>query len=105
MAKRVFKDQKIRQIVKNISDDFRFSSEMDSYALLFYKAESEGQVSGGDIEKMLEYVTTGLKELENNIEWRQQFMNENTGFEEIKMLENLRTIEEEYVALKAFLEK
>lgn len=103
MAKRLFKNARIKQIVHNIAEDFRFSGEVDSYALLFYKADSEGGVSGGDIDKMLEYVTTGLGELKDNIAWREQFMNENQGFDEIKMLENLRVIEEEYLELQAFL--
>lgn len=105
MAKRVLKDERIRQIVKNIAEDFRFSGEADGFALLFYRADTEGVVRGKDIDEMLEYVTTGLAELKNNIAWRQEFMSENAGFDEIKMLENLKTIEEEYIELKAFLLK
>jgi hypothetical protein len=105
MAKRVFKDENIKNIVHNIAEDFRFSGEADGYALLFYRADTEGMVRGNDITEMLEYVTTGLTELQNNISWRQEFLSENAGFDEMKMLSNLKTIEEEYLALKSFLEK
>ncbi len=105
MAKRVFKDERIKQIVKNIADDFRFSGEADNYALLFYKADSEGVVRGKEIDEMLEYVSTGLDELKDTIAWRQEFLSDNAGFDEIKMLENLKNIEDEYRELKAYLEK
>ncbi|MEA1919652.1 MAG: hypothetical protein U9N52_07425 [Campylobacterota bacterium] len=105
MAKRVFKDESIKTIVHNIAEDFRFSGEADGYALLFYRADTEGMVKGKDIDEMLEYVTTGLIELKNNISWRQEFLSENAGFDEMKMLNNLKTIEEEYITLKTFLEK
>ena len=52
-----------------------------------------------------EYVTTGLEELERNISWREEFLRENAGIDEIKMLQNMKTIEEEYIELKKFLEK
>ena len=105
MAKRLFKNERIKQIVHNIAEDFRFSGEVDEYALLFYKADTEGGISGADIAKMLEYVTTGLSELKDNIAWREEFLSENAGFDEMKMLENLKTIEEEYIELKSFLGK
>lgn len=105
MAKREFKNKRIVEIINNIAQDFRFSAEMGEYALLFYKAQSDGMVSGSDIKKMLEYVTTGLEELAKNIEWREQFLQENQSFDEIKMLENLRVIEEEYIELRDFLKK
>lgn len=105
MAKREFKNKRIKEIIKNISEDFRYSGEMGDYALLFYKANTAGLVSGADIDKMLEYVTTGLIELEKDIGWRQDFLRDNQGIDEIKMLQNLKTIEEEYKELKKFLEK
>lgn len=105
MAKREFKNKRIKEIVKNIADDFRYSKEMDEYALLFYKADGDGMVSGTQIQKMLEYVTTGLDELSKNIEWREEFLKENAGIDEIKMLQNMKTIEEEYIELKEFLKK
>jgi hypothetical protein len=78
---------------------------MGEYALLFYKADTTGSINGAEIEKMLEYVTTGLEELERNISWREEFLRENAGVDEIKMLQNMKTIEEEYIELKKFLEK
>ncbi len=105
MAKRIIKDERIKTIIKNIAEDFRFSQEMGDYALLFYKADSEGVISGKAIDEMIEYVETGLEELKSNIEWRQQFLSENGEIGEMKMLENLKTIEEEYIDLLKFLKK
>ena len=105
MAKRVIKDERIKQIIHNIAEDFRFSGEADGFALLFYRVDSEGVIRGKDIDDMLEYVTTGLSELQNNITWREEFISENRGYDEIKMLENLKTIEDEYIELQNFLVK
>lgn len=105
MAKREFKNKRIKQIINNIAQDFRYSQEMGEYALLFYKADSQGSISGSEIDQMLEYVTTGLEELSKNIAWRQEFLQENQGIDEIKMLTNMKTIEEEYIALRDFLKK
>ena len=98
-----FKSQSSLLEIKNIADDFRYSQEMDEYALLFYKADADGMISGGQIDKMLEYVTTGLEELSKNIEWREEFLKDNAGIDEMKMLDNMKTIEEEYTELKEFL--
>jgi len=103
MAKRIIKTDRIKQIVKNIADDFRFSQEMDEYALLFYAVDESKELHGAQIESMKEYVSTGLKELKDNISWRQEFLSENGGIDEMKMLDNLKTIEEEYIDLLAFL--
>lgn len=105
MAKREFKNKKLKQIIKNIAEDFRYSREVGDYALLFYKADASGAISGAEIDQMLEYVTTGLSELTKNIEWREEFLKENAGVDEIKMLQNMKIIEEEYIALKEFLTK
>jgi hypothetical protein len=103
MAKRIIKDERIKEIIKNIAEDFRFSQDMSEYALLFYKANSDNVLRGNEIDQMLEYVTTGLKELQNNISWRQEFLSENAGIDEMKMLDNLKTIEDEYLELVKFL--
>ncbi|DAB28981.1 MAG TPA: hypothetical protein CFH84_12020 [Sulfurimonas sp. UBA12504] len=105
MAKREFKNKRIKVIVKNIADDFRYSQDMGEYALLFYKADGDGMISGAQIDKMLEYVTTGLEELSKNIEWREEFLKDNAGIDEIKMLTNMKIIEEEYIELRNFLTK
>lgn len=105
MAKREFKNKRIKQIIKNIAEDFRYSNEMGEYALLFYSADSNGIINGAEIDQMLEYVTTGLDELSKNIEWREEFLKENAGVDELKMLQNMKTIEEEYIALRDFLKK
>ena len=56
MAKRVIKDERSKTIVRNIAEDFRFSHETGDYALLFYKADTEGIIRGADIDSMIEYL-------------------------------------------------
>ncbi len=103
MAKRVIKDERIKSIVRNIAEDFRFSHETGDYALLFYRADTDGVIRGADIDVMIEYLSTGLAELQENIEWRREFLSENPGIDEMRMLENLGVIEKEYIDLLAFL--
>ncbi len=105
MAKRIIKSDRIKQIINNIAEDFRFSSEMGDYALLFYKAETQGVITGKEIDDMIEYVTTGLEELGNDISWRQEYLAENPGTDEVRMLDTMKTIEEEYRDLLEFLKK
>lgn len=105
MSKRVIKGERIKAIVHNIAEDFRFSGEMGDYPLLFYKADTEGVLRGAEIDQMVEYLTTGLAELQDNIQWRREFMAENPGIDEIRMLESLSVIEKEYIELLEFLRK
>ncbi|MEA1917153.1 MAG: hypothetical protein U9N42_06455 [Campylobacterota bacterium] len=103
MSKRIINSERITQIINNIAQDFRFSNELGEYALLFYKADSEKVVKGADIDKMIEYIETGLEELENAINFKQEYLSENPNMDEISMLNNMKTIEEEYVELLKFL--
>ena len=103
MAKRVIKDERSKTIVRNIAEDFRFSHETGDYALLFYKADTEGIIRGADIDSMIEYLSTGLSELQDNIQWRREFLSDNPGMDEMRMLENLSVIEKEYLELLEFL--
>lgn len=103
MAKRLIKDERIKTIIHNISEDFRFSHETGDYALLFYKVDTEGVIRGADIETMIEYLSTGLSELQENMQWRRDFLSENPGVDEMRMLENLGVIEKEYIDLLEFL--
>lgn len=103
MSKRVIKGERIKAIIHNIAEDFRFSGEMGDYPLLFYKADTEGVLRGAEIDQMKEYLTTGLKELQDNIQWRREFLSENPGIDEIRMLESLSVIEKEYIELLEFL--
>ena len=105
MAKRIIKDDRIKEIIKNISQDFRHSNELDDYALLFYKYENDDTIRGNDIDKMIEYCTTGLTELHKDLAWRQQYLGENPQMKETQLLENMFTIEQEYKELLAFLQK
>lgn len=105
MAKRIIKSDRIKAIVKNIAEDFRYSNEVGDYALLFYKAETQGVISGKEIDDMVEYVTTGLAELKNDMEWRQEYLAENPQADEMKMLDTMKSIEEEYEELLEFLKK
>ncbi len=104
MSKRVIKGERIKAIIHNIAEDFRFSGEMGDFPLLFYKADTEGVLRGAEIDQMTEYLTTGLKELQDNIQWRREFLSENPGIDEIRMLESLGTIEKEYIELLEFLQ-
>ena len=103
MSKRIIKGERIKAIIHDIAEDFRFSHETGDYALLFYKADTEGVVKGSDIDKMVEYLTTGLKELRDNMQWRREFLSDNPQMDEVRMLENLGVIEQEYVELLEFL--
>lgn len=103
MSKRVIKGEWIKAIIHNIAEDFRFSGEMGDFPLLFYKADTEGMLRGSEIDQMVEYLTTGLKELQDNIQWRREFLSENPGIDEIRMLDSLSGIEKEYIELLEFL--
>lgn len=103
MAKRIIKDERIKVIIRNIAEDFRFSHETGDYALLFYKADTDGIIRGAEIDQMVEYISTGLTELRDNIQWRREFLSENPGIDEMRMLENLGVIEKEYIDLLEFL--
>lgn len=103
MAKRVIKTDRIKEIIKNIAADFRFTNELGDFALLFYKYEKDDTVRGADIDKMIEYVTTSLSELHNDPQWRAQHLAENPQQKESKVLENMFTIEQEYKELLEFL--
>ncbi len=105
MAKRIIKDGRIREIIHNIAEDFRFSNELGDYALIFYKADTDAIIRGSDIDMMIEYLSEGLKELQDTIEYRREFLEQNPQSDEIKLLENLSTIEKEYIELLEFLRK
>lgn len=105
MAKRVIKEGRIREIIHNIAEDFKFSNELGDYALLFYKADTEQVIKGSDIDTMIEYLSEGLKELQDTIEYRREFLEQNPQADEIKLLENLSVIEKEYIELLEFLRK
>ncbi|HEX5623587.1 MAG TPA: hypothetical protein VFX57_04000 [Sulfuricurvum sp.] len=103
MSKRIIKGERIKAIIHNIAEDFRFSHETGDYALLFYKADTEGVIRGNEIDEMTEYLTTGLKELQDNMQWRREFLSENPEIDEMRMLENMSVIEKEYIELLEFL--
>jgi hypothetical protein len=108
VAKRVFKKERLKEIVKNIADDFRYSGDVGEYALLFYKADVDGSIDGADIQKMIEYVETGLSELQaeyKSMEWRREMMESEPNLDEIKLLQNMKTFEDEYTTLLEFLQK
>jgi hypothetical protein len=103
MSKRVIKDDRLKEIISNIAEDFRFSNELGEYALLFYKIDNEKVIRGEDISKIKEYVETGLSELEHAIEFKEEYLKNNPNMDEIKMLDNMKSIEEEYIELLEFL--
>ena len=102
MAKKVFKKDKVKSAIKNIAEDFRYSNDLSDSALIFYKADKDGELRGEDIGKMVEYLETGLKELEiefKNLEWRRGFIKDNPTVDEIKIIDNLKTIKSEYLVI------
>jgi hypothetical protein len=103
MSKRIIKGERIKAIIHDIAQDFRFSHETGDYALLFYQADTEGVIRGAQIDQMVEYLETGLKELQDNIQWRREFLSDNPQIDEVRMLENLGIIEKEYLELLEFL--
>lgn len=103
MSKRIIKGERIKAIIHDIAEDFRFSHETGDYALLFYKADTQGVINGAEIDQMVKYLRTGLKELQDNIQWRSEFLSDNPQIDEIRMLKNLGVIEKEYIELLAFL--
>lgn len=105
MAKRVIKSDRIKEIIKNIAADFRYTNEVGDYALLFYRYDhEENTIRGQDIDMMIEYVTTSLSELHNDPQWRAQYLAENPDQKEAKVLENMFVIEQEYKELLEFLQ-
>ena len=104
MAKRVIKSDRIREIIKNISADFRHTNELGDYALLFYKCENDDTIRGADIDMMLEYVMTSMAELKNDLAWRQEHLATNPQHSETRVLETMFTIEQEYKELLEFLQ-
>lgn len=106
MSKKVFKKESLKGAIKNIATDFRYSNDLSDSALIFYKADTDGELRGGDIEKMVEYLETGLTELKaefKNLEWRRGFIQDNPTADEIKVIDNLKTIESEYQLILEFL--
>ena len=103
MAKRIVKDQKVKEAIRNIAEDFRYSNELGDIARMFYTADTEGVVRGGDIEKMKEYVETGLVELKQQIAWKEEFLQENPHADEARIVQNMKAIEEEYTLISEFL--
>ena len=103
MSKRIIKGERIKAIIHDIAQDFRFSNETGDYALLFYNADIQGVVKGAQINKMIEYLTTGLKEIQDNMQWRREFLSDNPQIDEVRMIENLGIIAKEYQELLEFL--
>ena len=103
MSKRIIKGERIKAIIHDIAEDFRFSHETGDYALLFYKADTQGVLKGAEIDQMVEYLLTGLNELQDKMQWRRDFLSDNPQIDEVRMLENLGVIEKEYIELLEFL--
>jgi|SaaInl8_200m_RNA_FD_contig_21_755940_length_794_multi_8_in_0_out_0_2 hypothetical protein len=102
MAKKVIKDDKIYEILKNIAEDFRYSNELADIPLMFYKIEQERVIRGNDIDKVIEYCTTGLDKLNNPNEIASYYA-ENVGIDQTKLDRNLDIFRAEYQDLLRFL--
>jgi len=103
MSKRIVKKPEVKNAIHNIAEDFRFSNEIGDIPSLFYQADKDGVVQGKAIDAMREYLETGLAELKEHIQWKQSFLSDNPQADEAKVMENLKTIEEEYMVLLDFL--
>lgn len=103
MAKRVIKEPKVKEAIHNIAEDFRYSNELGDIAQMFYTADAESVVRGSDIDKMKEYVETGLVELKQQIAWKEEFLKENPHADETRIIQNMKTIETEYTLISDFL--
>lgn len=101
--KKEIQNNRIKEIIHNIAEDFRFSSEHEKYAQLFYAAEASGSLDKAMHTDMLEYIETSMKELKNDIAWKQKFLQENPEIEEERMLNTMKTIEKEYEELFTYL--
>lgn len=101
--KKEIQNNRIKEIIHNIAEDFRFSSEHEKYAQLFYAAEAMGALDAKMHADMLEYVQTSMKELKKDIAWKEKFLEENPEIDEAQVLITMRTIEKEYEELLTYL--
>jgi len=109
MAKIILKKAKVKDAIHNIAQDFRFSGDVSESALMFYKADTDGELRGQNtIDKMVEYLETGLTQLKEDymsLIWRKGYLDDNPSADEIKVIDNLQTIEKEYVLILADIQK
>jgi hypothetical protein len=103
MSKKVIKDEKIYEILKNIAEDFRYSNELAEIPLMFYKIEQERVIRGNDIDKVIDYCTTGIDKLSNPHEVA-SYYDENVGIDKAKLDANLAVFRNEYETLLHFLQ-
>jgi hypothetical protein len=96
-------NERILEIIHNIAEDFRFSGEHEKYAQLFYAMDIEQYVDKRMHTDALEYIQTSKKELKNSIAWQEQFQNENPEIPHDKMLDTMKTIEQEYNEIETYL--
>jgi hypothetical protein len=94
---------RIREIIHNIAEDFRFSSEHEKYAQLFYAMDIEQYIDKKMHHDALEYIQTSKKELKESIDWQEKFMQNNPQVDKDKMLHTMKTIEKEYKELETYL--
>jgi hypothetical protein len=73
---------------------------MDDYKMIRLMGDG---IKGAEIDQMVEYLKTGLTEIQDNMQWRREFLSDNPQIDEVRMLENLGVIEKEYIELLEFL--
>lgn len=94
---------RIQEIIHNIAEDFRFSSEHEKYAQLFYAMDIEKYIDKKIHTDALEYIQTSKKELRDSIEWQEKFIQDNPQVDKEKMLDTMKIIEKEYKELETYL--
>lgn len=96
-------NQRILEIIHNIAEDFRFSSEYEKYAQLFYAMDSTHTLDKKMHLDALEYVKTSKQELKASIAWQEKFQQENPQIEKEQMITTMKVIEKEYDELETYL--
>lgn len=98
-------DPAVAQAIANIAEDFRFSGELAEIPMMFYRIEAEGEIQDDHCPLLIEYLETGLAELERDLAWRREFLDQNAVIGEARMTQTLQTIGEEYRAVLKFLKR
>jgi hypothetical protein len=94
---------RIQEIIHNIAEDFRFSSEHERYAQLFYAMDIEKYIDKKMHTDALEYIQVSKKELKESINWKEAFQKENPQVDKAKMLHTMKIIAQEYQELETYL--
>ncbi len=96
-------DFRIQQIIHNIADDFRFSSKHEKYAPFFYAVDGTHEINKQNYKGIIEYIIIAKKNIKKDITWKQKLVDENSKSEDQKLLQIMKTMEQELDELYDFL--